>query len=303
MSSNAQYYWAVIGGKEPGVYWDCPHISCGRPSLPLPFAIQCVSFDEAKHVLRMLQRIVSPLQSQPSHQQLLAAFDNTSVRGLLDDDAGFHSVVIGAPPGIHRTSQSARTAEGSFQYLKTRYTQLFWEALTFLIVKGISERMPPLLTAGEIDSDSLQTPSDAMTSIDELGDMLQTLSIASSSPSLTSSSSLTPSSPHCLSSPPSTSQVNVSPLIYSHVRNLRGIISSNYYRMPTSWVKEVVQPLGALAAQYLVSHGYGTSNVATIIQTYRRTPNNDQFVLDLARGGMAIAEARFLLVLIARYNR
>ncbi|KIM50668.1 hypothetical protein SCLCIDRAFT_144904, partial [Scleroderma citrinum Foug A] len=290
MSSNTQYYWAVIGGKEPGVYWDCPHISCGRPSPPLPFAIQCISFDKAKHVLRMLQRIVSPLQSQPSHQQLLAAFNNTSVRGLLDDDTGFHSV-------------SARTAEGSFQYLKTRYTQLFWEALAFLIVKGISEHMPPLLTAGEIDSDSLQTPSGAMTSIDELGDMLQMLSIVPSSPSLTSSSSLTPSSPHRLSSPPSTSRVNVSPLIYSHVCNLRGIISSNYYWMPTSWVEEVVQPLGALAAQYLVSHGYGTSDVATIIQTYQCTPNNDQFVLDLARGGMAIAEARFLLVLIARYNR
>ena len=195
-----------------------------------------------------------------------------------------------------------RTAEGSFQYLKTRYTQLFWEALAFLIVKGISERMPPLLTAGEINSNSLQTPSDAMTSIDELGDMLQTLSIAPSSPSLTSSSSLTPSSPHRLSSPPSTSRVNVSPLIYSHVRNLRGIISSNYYRTPTSRVEEVAQPLGALAAQYLVSHGYGTSDITTIIQTYRHTPNNNQFVLDLARGGMAIAEARFLLVLIARYN-
>ena len=73
--------------------------------------------------------------------------------------------------------------------------------------------------------------------------------------------------------------------------------------MPTSWVEEVVQPLGAIAAQYLMSHGYGTSDVAMIIQTYRCTPNNDQFILDLARGGMAIAEARFLLVLIAQYNR
>ena len=123
MSSNAQYYWAVIGGKEPGVYRDwyvlfasdnmagrtdrsltSPHISCSRLSLPLPFAIQCISFDEAKCILRTLQRIVSPLQSQPSHQQLLAAFNNASVQGLLNDDTGFHSVVIGAPLGVHHTS-------------------------------------------------------------------------------------------------------------------------------------------------------------------------------------------------------
>ncbi|KIM55142.1 hypothetical protein SCLCIDRAFT_135300 [Scleroderma citrinum Foug A] len=287
--SNAQYCWAVIGGREPGVYWNCPHISCGCSSLPLPFTIQCVSLDEAKRVLRTLQRIVSPLQPQPSHQELLTAFNNTSVRGLLEDGAGFYAV-------------SARMAEGSFQYLKTRHTQLFWEALTFLIVKGISDCMPPLLTAGEIGSDSPQMPSDAVSSMDELGDMLQTLSVTPSSPSLSSLSSLTHSSPHRLSTPPSTSEVNVSPLIYSHVHNLHGIISSNYYRMPTSQVEDLSQPLGPLAAQYLVLHGYGTSAITTIVQTYRLRRSDDQFTLDLARGGMAVAEARFLLVLIAQYN-
>jgi len=73
--------------------------------------------------------------------------------------------------------------------------------------------------------------------------------------------------------------------------------------MPTSQVEKLSQPLGALAAQYLASHGYGTSDVTTILRIHRLARNNDQFVLDLAKCGMTIAEARFLLVLIAQCNQ
>ena len=124
--------------------------------------------------------------------------------------------------------------------------------------------------------------------------MLHGLSITSCSRS--SPTSLAPSSPPS----PSTSRADVSPLVYSHVRNLRGIISSNYYRMPTSDVERLAQPLGTLATQYLTSHGYGTSDVTMIVRIRQHACDNDQFVLDLARCGMTIAEAKFLLVLIAQ---
>jgi len=124
--------------------------------------------------------------------------------------------------------------------------------------------MPPLLTAGSIDSDPLPTPSCTTTSTDTLEDTLHGLSIASPY-SPTSSPSLAPSSPPASSPHLSTSRADVSPLIYTHIRNLCGVLSSNYYWMPTLQVEKLSQPLGALAAQYLASHGYGTSDVMTIL--------------------------------------
>jgi len=43
------------------------------------------------------------LPPRPDHEQLLIALNNSYVRTLLDDKTDFHVVVIGAPPGIHRT--------------------------------------------------------------------------------------------------------------------------------------------------------------------------------------------------------
>jgi len=44
------------------------------------------------------------LPPRPDHGQLLIALNNTYVRTLLNDKAGFHAVVIGAPPGVHHTA-------------------------------------------------------------------------------------------------------------------------------------------------------------------------------------------------------
>ena len=161
-------------------------------------------------------------------------------------------------------SESARSAEGTFRCLKTRHTQLFWEALTFIIVKGVADCMPPLLTVGNIDS-NLPMPSSDTASVDVLGDMLQTLSFTPPCSSRTSSPSLILSSLSGSSPCPSTSQGEVSLLVYSHIRNLRGILSSNYYRTPTLRVGDLAQPLGPLAVRYLVSHGYGTSDITMIV--------------------------------------
>ena len=86
------------------INYTSPQIDCGRLTPPLPLAIQCTSFEEAREVFSLLQGIVSSLVPQPSHHQLLAAFNNATVRGLLKNGPGFYAVVIGSPPGIHRTS-------------------------------------------------------------------------------------------------------------------------------------------------------------------------------------------------------
>ena len=116
--------------------------------------------------------------------------------------------------------------------------------------------MPTLLTAADISSDSVS-------SVDELNDVFQTLT--PSSPSFTLLSSVASVSPPTSSPLSATSWVNTSPLIYTYVRNLCGILSSNYYQMLTSWVENQAQSLSTLAMQYLALHGYGTTDITTIV--------------------------------------
>ena len=85
--SDTMFYWAIIGGGNPGVYrdWyvlfseDCSHliiswytspfIRCGHSTPPLPFAIQCISLDEARDVATTLQDIVVKLSATPDHNE------------------------------------------------------------------------------------------------------------------------------------------------------------------------------------------------------------------------------------------
>ena len=119
------FYWAVIGETTDGarVYgagdWYVayhyqpetlantsisPYIRCGGGTPPLPLAIQCKSENEARKVANTLQPLVNSLPDGADHTQLLTAFDNPAVRTLVSDEASFYAVVIGSPPGIHRTA-------------------------------------------------------------------------------------------------------------------------------------------------------------------------------------------------------
>ena len=63
-------------------------------------------------------------------------------------------------------------------------------------------------------------------------------------------------------------------------------------------VRNLAHPLGDLAARYLASHGYGAEVVNLIIEAHGRAHSGEQLVTSLARRGMAVNEAKFLLVLI-----
>ena len=51
-----------------------------------------------------LQGIVNSLPHGADHTQILAALNVPNVRALLKDTDGFYAIVIGSPPGIHRTA-------------------------------------------------------------------------------------------------------------------------------------------------------------------------------------------------------
>jgi len=179
-----------------------------------------------------------------------------------------------------------------------------------MIVKGDVQDMPPLFTS---------TPNSNTThaTIDSLGEQLghslniSSLHSASASSSHTSSSHPSISCSSLLSQDSTGSQIasiparyeastcptEPSPIIYAHIRNLCGIISSNYYPTSTTSVRKAACPLGDLAAHYLAYHGYSVEIVELIIDARRRY-SGEQLIMFLAGRGMALNEAKFLLLLI-----
>ena len=51
---------------------------------------------------------------------------------------------------IYYNRESAVKSEGSFTHPHWKHPQSFWEALSFVIVKGIEAHMPPLFTSLEV---------------------------------------------------------------------------------------------------------------------------------------------------------
>ncbi|KAI6021640.1 hypothetical protein BKA83DRAFT_4494214 [Pisolithus microcarpus] len=243
--ADTEYFWVVIG-RDGGAHIygseDCPFIACGRQTPALPLAIQCRSSMEARNVARTLQPIADSLPHGADHLQILVAFDIPSIRTLLEDGGDFYAIIIGSPPGIYRTSEGAVRAEGTFKYRICRQTTSFWTALAFMLIKGVAQRMPPMLTYKEMGEIPSQTTTDS------LAERLHSLTLSSRSPQVpltpsrassstsTSTSFRTSSASHGTPAPPLTSpsrsESATSPIIYSHIRNLHSIISSNYY--PTS---------------------------------------------------------------------
>jgi len=90
-----------------------------------------------------------------------------------------------------------------------------------------------------------------------------------------------------------------SPIIYEHVHNLCGILSSNHIPTSTTLIQNLAHPhLSSLASRYLGSHGYRTEDVNFIISAYRCTHTSEQFITMLSSQGMVVNEVKFLLSLI-----
>ncbi|KIK82078.1 hypothetical protein PAXRUDRAFT_44408, partial [Paxillus rubicundulus Ve08.2h10] len=74
------------------------------------------------------------------------------------------------------------------------------------------------------------------------------------------------------------------PIIYMHIHIMHSIVSSQYLPQTDAshQVSAWARPLGKTAAHYLAAHGYGISDVDTIIQLCRQATSREQFVMLLA---------------------
>ena len=146
-------------------------------------------------------------------------------------------------------------------------------------------------TSPSHNSISISTPSSRTSVSTSLSHASSTLFV----PSTAQLSPLsTPATPEM-----SRTQATASPIIYRHERTLRGIVSTHYYPTSTSHIQDLAFPhLGNLVAHYLTSHGYSTEDIGIIIEVYGHVPTTGEFILSLARRGMAVHEVRFLSVLI-----
>lgn len=170
-----------------------------------------------------------------------------------------------------------------------------------MIVKGDVQDMPPLFTSTP-NSNTMHATIDGLG--EQLGHSLNISSLYSASASLSSTSLSPTSSSHrsiSASIPAryeaSTCPTEPSPIIYAHICSVRGIISSNYYPTSTTSVRNAAHPLGDLAARYLAYHGYSVEIVELIIDA-RRCYSGEQLIMFLVGRGMALNEAKFLLLLI-----
>ncbi|KAI5989497.1 hypothetical protein EDD15DRAFT_2370530 [Pisolithus albus] len=302
--------WLVIGGSsKAGIYRACPIFPCGRSTPPLPIAIECESEKEARQLHRIFQQTLKPLPQEPSPSDILTAFQHSeTVQHFFPDGTrDFYTVAIGAPAAAtHRTG--AERSKGSFTHHCYRHTQSFWEALAFMIVKGQDTRMPPLLTSAELAQDD----SGGAGTLEEA--FCRNLHLRSPSPTLTTTTTPTRSSrssplhdrqhdnpisrrhaPEAFPTSSPASSSSSTPMVYIHVRNLSGVISSHHHiKQPSPEDRAQARRLGEAGSRYVLAHGYSSSAIATIVEIYRRNASTEPFALQLAALGMALAEATYL---------
>ncbi|KAG6376802.1 hypothetical protein JVT61DRAFT_1827 [Boletus reticuloceps] len=90
-----------------------------------------------------------------------------------------------------------------------------------------------------------------------------------------------------------------SPMIYSHVRTIRGVMRSIYHYQPPAPSSPMCSDvLGSAAARYLEAHGYMPADIESMIDARQETTTEANFTLCLSGLGMAMKEAAYLYYLI-----
>ena len=88
------------------------------------------------------------------------------------------------------------------------------------------------------------------------------------------------------------------PIVYTHVRNLRGIIETQHYYTAPNAIHAHSRDLGNHAIWYLSAHGYTGSAIETIIEAWNASASEHDFTLQLSAHGLALAEGQYLWYLI-----
>ncbi|EIW75646.1 hypothetical protein CONPUDRAFT_77285 [Coniophora puteana RWD-64-598 SS2] len=343
-------HWTVIGGVKTTrvpLYKQCPSMKIGRDKPPIPIAIQCSSIAEANSVYMSLSAVIDPLRRTPSSQNLIAAvYQAQSVLILLGNRVRFYPVVVGSRVGIFISESDAVHSMRGMKYPIGASTCTLRQALAYMFAKGIEAFIP---------SDENILGNIIPLDIGDTAQQLNALSIGSGPPSRSdvenSQDGASSSVEHPMSQPSSTQSYGSSdggdldverfspspreslelpdddttPLVYTHIRNLRGITGTANQPLPDSRVaRELRSSLGKYANYFLHSQGFELRAIKIICREFRemveasaasdaRTRahvpgeasgrNNvdkaNVFSMRMARYGMPIAEGRFLHYMIS----
>ncbi|EIW76560.1 hypothetical protein CONPUDRAFT_157748 [Coniophora puteana RWD-64-598 SS2] len=349
-NTTSEPCWITIGGpkstKVP-IFNYCPSMRIGRDKPPIPVAIECRSISEALSVHSALSAVIDTLGPTPSSQKLIdAVYRSQLVLAMLAYRERFYAVVVGSRVGIYISKSDAIKQMKGMSYPKAASTRTFRQALAYMFAKGIVSLIP-----SEGDAEGSINPLN----VGDAEQDQQSPSITSRSPSRrevedtqgeASSSVEQPSSPHSYGSfdddvfvearsSPSTgdslslSADDTAPLVYTHIRNLRGIIGSANQPLPDNTLaKELRASLGKYADYFIHSQGFELRSIKIICHEYRemvearsaadarvahtsgdsssRGKNVDSanvFSMRMARYGMPVADGRFLYYMISLGNR
>ncbi|KAG6377896.1 hypothetical protein JVT61DRAFT_14684 [Boletus reticuloceps] len=322
--------WVVLskGDKPTGICTGrltATAIKCGRATPPLPIAIQCLSMAEARALYFVVQPVVAAISSStPTTTELLSAFEAANdVRNFFaGTSAEFYAVIVGSPPGIHRSRESAERSQRGFTHSRCLHVNTFWEALASMIVKGIQDLMPPSATNHQMSPASAfvidlvyknsvctGTPSANMAAVNQeipedpqvhTGPSQRNVPSATtpgSAPAIGSTSSLDTLADMSLQTvtlPQANhgADMNVTTSVYVHIRTLRGITDSETTLIPLGETRMCI--LGRPATDYLHAHRYTAAAVDFIIHARQGASLETQFALQLATQGMAYQEAIYL---------
>ncbi|KAI5991070.1 hypothetical protein F5J12DRAFT_966227 [Pisolithus orientalis] len=208
-----------------------------------------------------------------------------------DQPRKFYAVIVSQHVGIHHTKGSALSSLGGFTFPCWKELPTFWDALAFMIVNGIEELLLDIpipkykgshvhliavdlsdlelgvdntvltmLPVASSMSEDTPTPGIPITSTANEKNMVfmtvffffSFFFLTCSDPSITWGSSVTPS-----------------PIIYTHMHTLHGVIKSHFYH--SEWVSPpatAADVLGVHAIKYLETHGYIQTATATIVEIY-----------------------------------
>ncbi|KAI6032477.1 hypothetical protein EDC04DRAFT_2605129 [Pisolithus marmoratus] len=276
-------YWVVIGGDEPSIYATCPTLRCGRSSPPLPVAIQCLSSTKAKMIYDCLQPILKQALQSPHMSELLTILGQSDVVcNLLSDQSGeFYAVMVGQPMGIHCTRALALRSLCGFLFPCWRELPMLWDALAFMIIKGMDEHLLAVHDYnGEVSAVLAMLPVTSSTSEDSLVKGFDELIL---------------DAPHYQGA----QGVTCCPIIYTHMCNLHGVIESQFYL--SDWAsppQASAEVIGIHAVKYLEAHSYVESATAIIVETYCTSHTDHEFALELAWAGLPLAEGFFMWYLL-----
>ncbi|KAG1882120.1 hypothetical protein F4604DRAFT_1991831 [Suillus subluteus] len=130
-------HWAVIGGRNLGVYKKRPFIPCGFRSEPFPIALKCDSQMQASRIQSSLQGLMRDITDNATPvDAALTFYHDPVVAGLFKGHKKFYTVVIGHESGIFLYWEDCRHAVTGFSSPCFKKLTSLADALEFLITKA-----------------------------------------------------------------------------------------------------------------------------------------------------------------------